>query len=183
MIVNLCFSNLLSAVVVKSISIVHNAYAGDRLRFNSLWDYFFYRQASNSNQSLCLAIFLIGIIEFDEHELIQGLSLSTASLVSAFSRLQCAGVQYCVLHPLHVGLAADLGRPPIVHRGHVLALRHPQVQEIAGKAHKKENVIVLKASLMHCHFDVLRFQLSPGQHGFPREPICAALHLRIHDVL
>ena len=30
-IVNLCFSNLLSAVVVKSISIVHNAYAGDRL--------------------------------------------------------------------------------------------------------------------------------------------------------
>ena len=28
-IVNLCFSNLLSAVVVKSISIVHNAYAGD----------------------------------------------------------------------------------------------------------------------------------------------------------
>ena len=30
-IVNLCFSNLLSAVVVKSISIVHNAYAGVEL--------------------------------------------------------------------------------------------------------------------------------------------------------
>ena len=35
-IVNLCFSNLLSAVVVKSISIVHNAYAGDRIRLSLL---------------------------------------------------------------------------------------------------------------------------------------------------
>ena len=58
---NLCFSNLLSAVVVKSISIVHNAYAGDRLRLNSLWDYFFYRQASNSNQSLFLLISFTGL--------------------------------------------------------------------------------------------------------------------------
>ena len=94
-IVNLCFSNLLSAVVVKSISIVHNAYAGDRIRL------------SLSN----LQFFL-------------------------FSRLQCAGVQHRVLYPLHVGLAADLGCPTLVHRGHVLALHSPQIQEIAGRAHK-----------------------------------------------
>ena len=59
-IVNLCFSNLLSAVVVKSISIVHNAYAGDRIRL-SLGYYPNYRSsfsvASNvqeSNIAFCI---------------------------------------------------------------------------------------------------------------------------------